>query len=87
MLWPLEAVGQPVCNPRANVLERLAEKYQEAPVAVGIANSGALVEVLTTSDGRTWSIIVTRSDGWTCLVAAGEGWRRIDSPLPEGTAL
>ena len=87
MLWPLEAAGQPKCTFHDKVLEHLAKKYQETPVAVGIANSGTLVEVLTTSDGGTWTIIVTRADGWACLLAAGEGWRRIDKPLPEGPAL
>ena len=81
------AAAQSQCNFHDKALEHLAKKYQETPVAAGMANSGALVEILTTSDGGTWSIIVTRPDGWACLVAAGEGWRTINNPQPEGTAL
>ena len=44
-------------------------------MAVGVTNKGALVEVLTSADGGTWTIIVTTPQGMSCLVAAGEGWR------------
>ena len=81
------AAGQGIaCIDRDAVIEQLDRKYQEAPVAVGITNSGDLVEVLTTSDGSTWTIIVTTPQGMSCLVAAGEGWRTL-KPKPEGTAL
>ncbi len=81
------ALAEPSCNRRGDVLALLAKKYQEAPVAAGVTSSGGLVEVLTTSDGGTWTIILTTPYGWPCLMAAGEGWRRIDKPQPQGTAL
>ena len=67
-----------VCNYRDKVLSHLASKYQETPVAVGLANGDGLVEVLTTSDGDTWTIIVTTPQGMSCLIAAGEGWRNME---------
>lgn len=72
------AFAAPQCNTRDSVLELLAQKYSEAPVAIGIANNGGLVEVLSTGDGNTWSIIITSPQGMSCLVAAGEGWRIIE---------
>ncbi len=60
------------------MLEILSEKYSEAPIAVGVTNNGGLVEVLSTGDGNTWSIIITSPQGMSCLVAAGEGWRLIE---------
>lgn len=69
------AAAQPQCNERAHVLDLLAKKYKEAPVAAGVTNSGGLVEVLTDAKGGTWTIIVTTPQGMSCLVAAGEGWR------------
>ena len=50
----------------------------EAPVAVGVTNNGGLVEVLSTGDGNTWSMIITSPQGISCLVAAGEGSRLIE---------
>ncbi len=74
------------CAPRATALAHLAKKYGEAPVAIGVTNKGGLVEVLTTDDGNTWTIIVTLPNGTSCMVAAGEGWRVVErKPVGEGT--
>ena len=71
------AAQQAPCNQRDDVLGHLAQKYQELPVAVGVTNRGALVEVLSTGDGKTWTIIISSPDGEACMVAAGEGWRAL----------
>ncbi len=72
------AFAAPQCNSRDKVLELLSETYSEAPVAVSVTNNGGLVEVLSTGDGNTWSIIITSPQGMSCLVAAGESWRLIE---------
>ncbi len=65
------------CDQRAKVLGHLAQKYKEAPIAVGVTSSGGIVEVLTTGDGETWTIILSDPNGTSCLIAAGEGWRNL----------
>ncbi len=65
------------CDQRAKVLGHLAQKYDEAPIAVGVTSSGGIVEVLTTGDGQTWTIILSDPNGTSCLIAAGEGWRTL----------
>ena len=72
------AVAAPQCNTRDYVLDLLSDKYSEAPIAIGVANNGGLVEVLATGDGDTWSIIITTPQGMSCLVAAGEGWQALE---------
>ncbi len=66
------------CGPRSMVVENLAEQYQESPVAIGVTSGGGLVEVLSSSDGETWTIIVSTPEGVSCLITAGEGWRPIE---------
>ena len=82
LMGPLGAHAQTqsqtqLCGQRASVIGSLAQKYREVPVAVGVTSTGGIVEVLTTSDGATWSIIVSNPNGTSCLVAAGEGWRAL----------
>lgn len=75
---PVVALAQTqACDQRQKVIGHLAAKYREAPIAVGVTNSGGLVEVLSTGSGDTWTIIVSSPDGTSCLIAAGEGWRII----------
>lgn len=69
------AVAQPMCNTRERVLEQLADRYGEQVIASGVNDAGALLEILATPDGATWTVIVTAPGGPTCLVSAGEGWR------------
>ena len=84
-LTPTAAAQQAVCDTRVHVLGQLAKKYGEQPVAIGVTNKGGLVEVLTTSDGNTWTIIVSMPNGLSCLVAAGQGWRTQDyEPMEPG---
>ena len=76
--WSALAQSQPAqCNTRDVIVGLLSEKYSELPVAVGLANNGGLVEVLSSSDGSTWSIIITSPKGMSCLVAAGEAWQSL----------
>jgi len=78
MLWSSSALAQAQCNQRKSVIDLLASKYKEAPVAIGVTNNGGLVEVLTTGTGNTWTIIITTPQGLSCMVAAGEGWRGVN---------
>ena len=57
------------------MLDRQASKHQEQPVAMGIASTGELIEVLASDDGKTWTIIMTAPKSITCIMAAGTAWR------------
>lgn len=71
----LAQLPPPNCNTRERILAHLGKKYGEAPVAAGVIRNDGLIEILTTSDGSTWTIIVTSPQNQSCLVAVGEGWR------------
>ena len=86
MLWSFPTAGQRICDERDNVLAHLAKKYQEQPIALGVTNTGGLVEVLTDGKGGSWTIIVTTPQGMSCLVAAGEGWRSMQQVAVEPEA-
>lgn len=72
--WP--AFGQSLtCIPRETVLKNLADNFQEAPVGVGLSSTGALLELLASPDGSTWTIILSGPDGMSCPLAAGRDWQ------------
>lgn len=70
------SAGETICGTRDSVLKQLASEYQEAPVGIGLASNGAVVELLTSSSG-TWTLIVTMPKGSTCLMGTGEAWQPV----------
>lgn len=76
---------QPACTARATVLDHLSRRYAEKPVTMGMANNGGAIEVLTTDDGSTWTIILTMPNGMTCMIAAGENWQALPKRMGLGT--
>ncbi|PZV34960.1 hypothetical protein [Mesorhizobium kowhaii] len=69
--------GSPSCAPRPELLKQLSSRFKEAPVALGLAKNGSVIEVLTSEDGETWTIMVSQPNGPSCLVAVGEGWEEL----------
>ena len=71
------AAQQPACTKRGDVVAHLGKKYSEAPVAMGLANNGGVIEVLSSKTGESWTIIITMPNGTACMIAAGENWEAI----------
>lgn len=65
------------CRKRTELLAHLEKKFQEAPVARGVADSGVLLEVFSSPDGETWTAALTMPNGITCLIASGKSWENI----------
>lgn len=82
---PALAQGAP-CDARDSVLALLADRYSEAPVALGVTGHGSLVEVLTDARGTTWTILVTAPNGTSCIVLSGEGWRSLEQAVRDHEA-
>lgn len=76
-----QAAAQGVCMPREKIVEMLDSRYTEAPVAQGLASGGRLIEVFSSPDGATWSLLLTAPDGTSCLMAEGHGWFSLPEAL------
>lgn len=64
------------CGDRAKLVDKLAERYAEVPVSRGLTRHGAVLEVFASPNG-SFTVILTRPDGVSCLVATGEAWHEI----------
>jgi hypothetical protein len=71
------SVAAPACGPRSELLKQLSQRYSEAPVAIGLASDGSLIELLTSGNGASWTLIVSQPHGPSCLIAAGESWQSL----------
>lgn len=73
------------CGPRSSVTATLADKYGESVERRGLQNADAIIEVWTSAESNTFTILGTRSSGVSCVIAAGHYWSRIPlRPKPRG---
>lgn len=65
------------CATHDKMVERLSSRFTEVPVSLGLAANGNVLEVFTTRDGDTWTIVATAPEGKSCIMAAGKYWQTI----------
>ena len=80
LLAPATVFAEPVCGDRGAIVHHLEQRYQERPSGLGLMPDGNLIEILVSSSG-TWTLLVSRPDGASCAVAAGDHWQ---SAVPAG---
>lgn len=73
--------AQRICGQHADVTKKLETNYKELPVGMGLSTDGGLIEIYSSEKG-TWTILVTRPSGITCLVAAGDNWEAVKAAAP-----
>jgi len=73
---PAQAQG---CQPRDPLVAHLGERYAEEPRMQAMTTPGALLEMFVAPSG-SWTIILTRPDGISCPLAAGQGVEMISAP-------
>ena len=73
---PAVAQSQQNCAPRDVVVERLSGGYGEVFSGGGLQSTDSVFEIWTSEKDGTWTILMTRSDGMSCVMAAGTDWRK-----------
>ena len=73
------ASAQSACTTHTRVAKQLESRFAEAPIAIGLASNGGVIELYSTHDGSTWTLVMTMPDGRSCPVAAGQGWESLSS--------
>lgn len=83
LLVPTYAQAQSAqCAPRQAIVESLASKYGETRQSIGLAQQNTVVEVFASTETGTWTILYTRTDGVTCLIASGQHYEAVTEELP-----
>lgn len=66
------------CAPRDALVERLSQRYDENRSGAGLQNSRQMLEVWSSEETGSWTVLITRADGIACIVASGTNW--VDGP-------
>lgn len=63
------------CDTRTEITQRLEAHYSEQPIGGGLQNTYSLIEVWQAEGGESWTILMTRADGVSCVMATGTDWQ------------
>ncbi|MGR3514697.1 MAG: hypothetical protein ACU0GG_18210 [Paracoccaceae bacterium] len=72
---PTTLQAQAKCFDRDDLVEKLSAKYGEAFAGGGLQNQTSIVEVWFSPEQGTWTVLMTRADGKSCIMASGTNWR------------
>ena len=53
----------------------------------GGSQNGSLFEVWASSATGTWTIVMTHPQGYSCIMAYGQGWQDMEAQTPAGVVL
>ncbi|MDJ0826995.1 MAG: hypothetical protein QNJ16_15990 [Rhodobacter sp.] len=77
-LGAAQAHAQQNCGPREAVIERLKGGFGEGLAAGGLRSEAQVLEVWAAPETGTWTVLMTRADGISCVMASGTNWHQQD---------
>lgn len=69
----LSGTAQAFCLPRDEMLKQWGKEYAEIPDHDGLGSNGGVIEVWVSPTG-TFTIILSRPNGLSCVMKAGTNW-------------
>lgn len=81
ILAALLLAQQSPCGPTGQVEKRIASEYGESIIGAGIVAGGILFTLANPETG-TFSILLRRPDGQTCVLMGGSGWASQEPTIP-----
>ncbi len=71
---PVQAQGVAPCFDRDKLVENLANGYKESQTGIGLRGPQQLLELWSSAETGTFTILITRADGLSCVLASGKNW-------------
>ena len=62
----------PACGERRSVIDHLAERYGERAAGVFVRHDGSALELLLDRRDGSWTILLSRPSGRSCVIGAGQ---------------
>lgn len=67
-------LDKPACSDSQKIIAGLAREYGEKLVSYGLQTNGQLLQIFSSPENNTWTVISSSPDGTSCLIAAGKFW-------------
>ena len=80
-LLVLAGAARARCLPHEEAIARLQRDYGETAQGLGLGSRGQSVMELFASKTGSWTILITRVNGLSCIAASGEDWTAMEGEL------
>jgi len=70
--------AQQPCGPTGQVEKRIHDQYGESIVGAGVVDGGTMF-LTANPDSGTFTILLRRKDGLTCVLMGGKGFATLDA--------
>lgn len=75
LMIPSTLHAQAKCFDRDALVSKLEKSYGEAFAGGGLQSSNSIIEIWFSPEEGTWTVLKTRADGKSCIMASGTNWR------------
>ena len=75
------ASAQVACGDHGKMIGYLDRDYKERRSGLGLTANGAVVEPYTAHTG-SWTPLITKPGGTTCVIGSGDAWEAQNAPAP-----
>ncbi len=72
------------CMERSVLIQNLMTGFKEQPVQVGLSSNGWVIELFTSEDGVTWTLVRSLPNGQSCMMDAGAHWMELPKIMDKG---
>ena len=66
------------CGSHDKLVQILDQRYSETTVGNGLSASGQVLQVYSSHDGASWTIVATSPKGQSCILATGKHWQSVE---------
>jgi len=84
---PAHAQSRTNCLDREKMVQSLETRYNESLKSIGMQSPTQLLEIWSSEDSGTFTVLITSADGTSCVVAFGQNWQAVEvENVKAGTA-
>ena len=82
----VQAASSAECGKHDRVVAFLQSKYKERRVGLGLVSNRGVMELFVSAKARTWTVLLTDTQGIACIVAAGDSYEQAKpAPIPKSS--
>lgn len=75
-----------LCAQRTVIVEKLKNGFHESYQGAGLQNATSLVEIWSSDETGSWTMLLSKADGTSCIIASGMNWLFDQGPEVAGVA-